>query len=180
MQSLVTVVHNTVLRTWKLLWKQNFNVLTVTTATWQWCEGKSVLTNFIVINACCLITQLCPTLWGSMDYSRPGSFVHGILQARVPEWVAFFFLRGSSQPRDQTASLVSPALAGRFFTTSATWEALKLWYTYNICMYQIITLYTLNLHNIICQLYLNKTGRKNNKKSKLKKSKGRDRKHEKR
>ena len=32
----------------------------------------------------------------------PGSSVHGILQARIPEWVAIFFSRGSSQPRDQT------------------------------------------------------------------------------
>ena len=37
-----------------------------------------------------------------MDSSPPGSSVHGILQARTLEWVAIFFARGSSQPRDQT------------------------------------------------------------------------------
>jgi len=37
-----------------------------------------------------------------MDYSLPGSSVHGILQARILEWVAISFSRGSSQPRDQT------------------------------------------------------------------------------
>ena len=59
-----------------------------------------------------------------MGCSPPGSSVHGILQAGILEWVARPSLRGSSQPRDQTCiSYVSPALAGRFFTTRATWEA---------------------------------------------------------
>ena len=40
----------------------------------------------------------------------------GVLQARIPEWVAISSPRGSSLPRDRTASLVFPALAGRFFT----------------------------------------------------------------
>ena len=43
------------------------------------------------------VTQLCPTLCDRMDYT-----VHGILQARILEWVAFPFSRGSSHPRDQT------------------------------------------------------------------------------
>ena len=47
----------------------------------------------------------------------------GIFQARVLEWVAMPSSRGSSQPRDQTCVSMSPALAGGFFTTSATWEA---------------------------------------------------------
>jgi len=62
--------------------------------------------------------QSCLTVCNSMDYT-----VHGILQARIREWVAFPFSRGSSQPRDQTqVSLI----AGGFFTkwtTSSTWEA---------------------------------------------------------
>ena len=37
-----------------------------------------------------------------MDYSPPGSFVHGILQARILEWLAISFSKGSSQPRDWT------------------------------------------------------------------------------
>ena len=45
-----------------------------------------------------------------MDYNPPGSSVHGISQARILEWVAIFFSRGSSRPK-------SPTLAGRFFTT---------------------------------------------------------------
>ena len=46
--------------------------------------------------------QLCPTLCDPMDYSPPGSYVHGILQARMLEWVAMTSSRGSSQPRDRT------------------------------------------------------------------------------
>ena len=52
-----------------------------------------------------------------MDYGLPGSTVHGIIPVRILEWVAISSSRGSSQPRDQTPSPVSPALAGGFFTT---------------------------------------------------------------
>ena len=59
------------------------------------------------------IIQSCLILCNSMDCSLPGSSVHGILQARILEWVAILFFRGSSQPRDRTQ--VS-CIAGRFFT----------------------------------------------------------------
>ena len=59
-----------------------------------------------------------------MDWSLPGFSVQGILQARILKWVAMPSSRGSSRPRDRTASLMSPALAGRFFAINATWEAL--------------------------------------------------------
>ena len=65
-------------------------------------------------------TQSCPTLCDPMDYSPPGFSVHGIFQARVLEWVAISFSRGSSWPRDQT--WVS-RIAGRRFTIWATREA---------------------------------------------------------
>ena len=45
--------------------------------------------------------QSCPTLCDPMDCSLPGSSLHGILQARVLEWVAISFSRGSSQPKDR-------------------------------------------------------------------------------
>ena len=48
------------------------------------------------------VKSLSPTLCAPMDCSLPGSSVRGILQARVLEWVAIFFSRRSSQPRDQT------------------------------------------------------------------------------
>ena len=65
------------------------------------------------------VTQLCLTLWKPMDYT-----VHGILQARILEWVAFPFSRGSSQPRGQTQ--VS-CIAGGFFTSWATKEVQEYW-----------------------------------------------------
>ena len=55
------------------------------------------------------VAQLCLTLCEPMDYT-----VHGILQARILEWVAFPFSRGSSQTRDQTQVSL---FAGRFFTS---------------------------------------------------------------
>ena len=64
-----------------------------------------------------LVAQLCPTLCNPMDCSLPGSSVHGIFQARILEWVAISFSRGSSQSKNQTQ--VS-CIAGRFFTLWAT------------------------------------------------------------
>ena len=57
--------------------------------------------------------QSCPTLCDPMDCSPPGSSVHGILQARIVDWVTISFSRGSSQPRDQTQVSCT---AGRHFT----------------------------------------------------------------
>ena len=73
------------------------------------------------------VTQLCPTLCHPVDCT-----VHGILQARILEWVAFPFSRGSSQPRDRTQ--VSH-IAGRFFTSWATKEATN-WYTRTVYEFQ--------------------------------------------
>ena len=59
------------------------------------------------------VTQSCSTLCNPVDCSLPGSSVRGIFQARVLKWVAIFFCRGSSQPRDRTQ--VS-RIVGRNFT----------------------------------------------------------------
>ena len=56
--------------------------------------------------------QSCPTLCDPLHCSPPGSSVHGIFQARIMEWVAVSFSRGSSQPRDRSHV---PCIAGRFF-----------------------------------------------------------------
>ena len=64
-----------------------------------------------------LVVQLCLTLCNPIDYSPPGSSVHAIFQARILEWVAMPYSRGSSWPRDQTqVSLI----VERFFTIWAT------------------------------------------------------------
>ena len=69
----------------------------------------------------CLVAQSCPTLWDPMDCSPPGSFVHWILQARMLEWVAISFSRGSFLPRDW---IQVSCIAGRFFIIWATKESL--------------------------------------------------------
>ena len=61
-----------------------------------------------IIELCVKVTHSCLTVCNPMDYT-----VQGILQARILEWVAFPFSKGSSQPRDQTQ--VSH-IAGRCFT----------------------------------------------------------------
>ena len=48
------------------------------------------------------VAQLCPTLCNPMDFNSLGSSVHGVLQARILEWVAISYSRGSSLPRDWT------------------------------------------------------------------------------
>ena len=69
-----------------------------------------------------LVTQSCLTLTlcDNTDCSPQSSSVHGILQARILEWIVIPFSKGSSWPRDQTQ--VS-CIAGRFFTIWATREA---------------------------------------------------------
>ena len=62
---------------------------------------------------CCLVTKSVDS-FSAMDYSPPDSFVHGILQARILEWVAISFSRGSSDPEIEP---MSPALAGGLLAT---------------------------------------------------------------
>ena len=67
----------------------------------------------------CAVAQLCLTFCGLMDCSPPGSSVHGILQARILEWVAMPLSRESSQLRDWTHSSCSFCIAGGFFTAES-------------------------------------------------------------
>ena len=94
-----------------------------------------------------LVAQSRPTLCDPMDHSLPSSFVHWILQARMLEWVAIPFSRGSSQPRDLT--WVS-RIGGRYFTIWATrlvlpiysqvvfWEYRKSGETYQAYFFTVI------------------------------------------
>ena len=68
------------------------------------------------------VAQLCPTLYDPMDCGQAGSSVHGILQARILEWVAMPFSRGSSQSRDGTRVSCT---GGGFSTIWTTREAPK-------------------------------------------------------
>ena len=90
--------------------------------TFAWFRVAVSAATFVIfekkLNFFLTIAQSCPTLCDPMDYTG-----HGILQARILEWVAFPFSRGSSQPRDQAQ--VS-RIAGRFFTSWAINQEKKI------------------------------------------------------
>ena len=68
----------------------------------------------------CLVTKSCLTVWDPMGCSPPGSSVRGIFQARILEWIAISFSRGSSQPSDRThISCIDRWILYHW----ATWEA---------------------------------------------------------
>ena len=69
-----------------------------------------------------LVAQSCLTLCDPIYYSQPGSSVHGIFYARILEWIAIPFSKGSSQLRDRTR--VS-CIVGRYFTVLATIISIK-------------------------------------------------------
>ena len=70
-------------------------------------------TSPLYLHCCCSVAQSSPTFCDSMDCSPPGSSVYEIFQARILQWAAISFSRGSSWPRDQT---LITCLAGRLFT----------------------------------------------------------------
>ena len=93
---------------------------------WNWTTGLRwrAIRKFMEWIGCCLIAQSCLTLRDPMDCSPPGFSVYGISQARILEWVAISYSRGSSQPRDWNWS---PALAGWFFTAEPQGKTLTEW-----------------------------------------------------
>ena len=76
--------------------------------------------------------QLCPTLCDPIDGSPLGSSVPGILLARILEWVAILFSRGSSWPRNQTCVSYGSCIGRRILYHWATWEAPIHTYLLNI------------------------------------------------
>ena len=87
---------------------------------WSWLSRRQI--SYMMKNMLVLVSQACSILCDPMDCGPPGSSVHGILQARMLEWVAILFSRGSFWPRDQTQ--VS-CIAGTFSTIWSTREAKK-------------------------------------------------------
>ena len=70
----------------------------------------------------CLVAKLCPTLCNPRDCSPPDTSVHGIFQARIPEWVAILYSRGSSRPRDLTHVSCVSCTGGRILYHCTNWE----------------------------------------------------------
>ena len=84
-----------------------------------------------------MCAQSCPTLCDPLDCSPPGFSVHGISQARILERVAISFPRGSSNPGTEHGSLISPALAGRFFTLCHLGSLIKLKFALNFLLLDV-------------------------------------------
>ena len=66
----------------------------------------------------------CLTLWDPMDHSLPGSSIHGCFQARMLEWVAISYSRGSSRPRDWSRGCCISCIGRRILYHRAMWKAL--------------------------------------------------------
>ena len=77
--------------------------------TWMvWGSNVEIGTIVYKVLCCAKSLQLCPTLCDAMDCSLPGSYIQGVLQASILEWVAMPSSRESSQPKDWTQSLNLP------------------------------------------------------------------------
>ena len=72
----------------------------------------------------CSVVLSCPTLYDSLDCSTPGSSVHGILLARILEWVGIFYSKGASPPRDQNCISCVTCISRQIIYHCATWEAI--------------------------------------------------------
>ena len=107
----------------------NLQLLLSWSHIWVLWKGGGANTEITVPGTCvvlccvvlCVLVQLCLTLCDPMDCSLPGSSVHEIFQARILEWGAIPFSRGSSPPRDR----IRVSCIGRQILNHwATWEAL--------------------------------------------------------
>ena len=119
----------------KLDWRLGLQGLYI--LSWQRSGGRrtELLKNFLtqariqrglgsefILHVSSLVCLLSRVWLYPMDCSPPGSSAQGIFQARIMQWGAISYSRGSSWPRDQTLIF---CLADRFFITSITWEANK-------------------------------------------------------
>ena len=95
--------------------------------------GQSSLFSYILsnINVTIIVqsVQSCSPLCDTVDYSPPGSSVHGIFQARLLDWIANLYSRGSSRTRNQIGISKSPALQADSLPLSH-WEAHKIQYLF--------------------------------------------------
>ena len=95
----------------------------------NWVSQARVPFSRRLSSSVCVVScfKSCPSLCDPMDSSQPGSSVHGILQARILEWVAMPSSRDHPYPEIEPSSLKSPVLANRFFTAElpGKWQGLS-------------------------------------------------------
>ena len=98
----------------------------------NWCSLPQFL-NLPTFVMCVLVPQACPNLCNPGDCSPPGSSVLGIPQARMLEWVAIYFSRASSWPRDRT----QVCIAGRFLPSEPPggWKLFHIRYYLYFCLH---------------------------------------------
>ena len=96
------------------IWPRGQDGISLDFGTLGWGADPQIL----AAAAAAELLQLCPPLHNPKDYSPPGSFVHGILQAKMLEWAAISSSWGSSWPRDLTCVSSGSWSEVRFFTTS--------------------------------------------------------------
>ena len=101
------------------------------------------------------LLQSCLTLWDLMDCSLTGFSVHGILQARILEWLAMPSSRGSSRPWDGVHISGISCIEDRFFTIEPPWNPCVCAYIYtHICTIYILYIYGINCKYIVFSTYL--------------------------
>ena len=94
---------------------------------WRVDSAHSGICVCLCVYVCvCMCTQSCPTLYDPMDCNPPGSSVHGIFQARIPEWVAISFSRRSSWFRNRTRVSCVSCIGRQILYHWTTWEV-KFW-----------------------------------------------------
>ena len=106
----------------------------------QWSEHsrtgvEGLVSLWCVLKVKMLVTQCCPTLCNPMNCSPPGSSVRKIVQARILEWVAIPFSRGSSQHTDQTRS---PALQVDSLSSEPPWKPHSVFYNSTKTSYEYL------------------------------------------
>ena len=103
-------------RTW-LKWLSSSHCINPVSSVHTLLEFIVAIKNYQIVAWKVKVSQSCLILCSPVDCSLPGSSGHEILQARILEWVAISFSRGSSKPRNQTRT---SCMADRFFTVRAT------------------------------------------------------------
>ena len=99
--------------------------------TWQLNNNNKYI--LIILTILTVVAKPCPILCDPMDCNLPDSSVHGIFQARVLEWIAISFSRGSSQPRDRTR--VSCSMSPGNEIVILGFSNLLIWWKYNPTFY---------------------------------------------
>ena len=98
MDPMIAPIINSVFFTWILLLTQFYSKENWSSVR-EWLLPKCPMLADSSVCVCVCVSQLCPTLRNPMDCNLPGSSVHGILQARILEWVAMSFSRADSKAK---------------------------------------------------------------------------------